>query len=225
MMMVWSHSIFAEPGLEYSIARGGRLYDKWFKENNTAMPAQANPSYPENGKYMGKKGADWRCKECHGWDYQGNKGVYADGKHYTGIRGVYEARQMGKEDLGKILKNENHPFSSSMLSDRDINDLVNFLQNGQIEMAGYIDSKTKKIKGDSVQGQKYFETICASCHDLDGKGEKTPPLGQLVNDNPWEVMHKIQNGQPEEEMPPLRALDISVTLDIMAYMQAQLPQE
>ena len=52
-----------------------------------------------------------------------------------------------------------------------------------------------------------------------------PPLGQLTNKNPWEVLHKIRNGQPAEEMPAYRALDMQITLDIMAYMQEQLPKE
>jgi hypothetical protein len=30
----------------YSIARGGRLYDKWFKENKAGTPDIPNPAYP-----------------------------------------------------------------------------------------------------------------------------------------------------------------------------------
>jgi thiosulfate dehydrogenase len=36
--------------------------------------------------------------------------------------------------------------------------------------------------------------------------------------NPWEVMHKILNGQPDEEMPALRALDRQVVADILSHM-------
>ena len=32
------------------------------------------------------------------------------------------------------------------------------------------------------------------------------PFGAQMG-NPWEVMHKILNGQPGEQMPALRALD------------------
>ena len=42
-------------------------------------------------------------------------------------------------------------------------------------------------------------------------------------DNPWEVMHKIPNAQPGEEMPALRALDRQVILDLMSHM-ATLPE-
>ena len=43
------------------------------------------------------------------------------------------------------------------------------------------------------------------------------PFGAQMG-NPWEVMHKILNGQPGEKMPALRALDHQITVDIMAHM-------
>jgi len=54
--------------VESSVARGGRLYDKWWKVVGAQEPKGANPAYPADGKYKGKGGTDWRCKECHGWD-------------------------------------------------------------------------------------------------------------------------------------------------------------
>ena len=60
---------------ESSIARGGRLYDKWWGENKAAKPAAMHPAYPvKGGKYADAN--SWRCKECHGWDYQGKDGVF-----------------------------------------------------------------------------------------------------------------------------------------------------
>ena len=37
--------------------------------------------------------------------------------------------------------------------------------------------------------------------------------------NPWEVMHKLMNGQPGEQMPALRALDHQVVLDLLAHLK------
>ena len=52
---------------DYSVTRGGRLYDKWFKINeNGIKPEGENPVYPDTGKYKGKKHNNFRCKECHG---------------------------------------------------------------------------------------------------------------------------------------------------------------
>ena len=72
---------------ESAIARGGRLYDKWFTENKAAKPAADHPAYTvKDGKYG--KDTSWRCKECHGWDYMGKDGAYAKGGHATGIKGI-----------------------------------------------------------------------------------------------------------------------------------------
>ena len=92
-------------------------------------------------------------------------------------------------------------------------------------MATYIDSKSKTVKGDAIKGKSYFETLCANCHGLDGMlDDQMPPMGKLANKNPWEVMHKIVNGQPNEEMPAVRALDPQVAADILIYTQT-LPNE
>lgn len=185
----------------YSISRGGRLYDKWFKESKQAKaPKVANPNYPDTGKYKGKKAADWRCKECHGWDYKGNQGAYANGKHFTGIKGVQAMAGAAPERIVAILKDDTHVLTSTGLTDNDYHDLAMFVSQGQITSASFIDSKTKAVKGDSVAGQNYYETVCANCHGLDGKEDDLmPPLGKLANDNPWEVLHKIVNGQPDAE--------------------------
>ena len=217
--------VLAAESLDYSIARGGKLYDKWFKVNSYGSPKLANPAYPDSGAYKNKKGADWRCKECHGWDYLGKDGAYAQGKHFTGTAGVLQAAAMDEKQLVTVLRGEQHGYSNQMLSDRDLTDLANFIRNGMIDMDKYIDRKTGKVTGDLEKGSSYYQTICASCHGLDGKKEdEAPPLGKLSNKNPWESLHKIRNGQPDEEMPALRALDMQISVDILAYLQT-LPSE
>lgn len=208
----------------YKIAKGGRLYDKWFAENGSNKPKSPNPVYPATGKYYGKKASDWRCKECHGWDYQGASGAYKSGKHYTGIKGISAMSGADPQLIEKILSDSNHNYSDSMLSKDDRSALALFVAKGQIDMDQYIDRKSKQVKGNSEKGRVYYQTVCATCHGLDGKGEDTPPLGKLTNKNPWEVMHKIAYGQPKWEMPALSGLDIQVTADITAYMQKHLPK-
>lgn len=208
-----------EPGLDYSIAKGGRLYDKWFKEKMIASPKQAHPSYPDSGKYKGKKSADWRCKECHGWDYQGKNGLYRSGKHYSGIDGISQVKKISLKKLTASMRNKPHQYNDKMLSDSDVNHLLNFIQHGLVEMSHYIDVNTNKAKGNASKGKNYYQTLCASCHGLDAKIEDMPDLPKLSKKNPWEVMHKIQNGQPGEDMPALKALDISITVDILTYLQ------
>ena len=215
----------ASEGLDFSIARGGKLYDKWFKVNTSNAPNMANPAYPESGKYKGKKASDWRCKECHGWDYLGKDGAYSSGKHFTGIGGIFQASTMNRTKLASVLRDNNHGYAGNMLSDRDVMDISNFLQEGMVDMDRYIDRSSKKISGDAVKGKSYYQTICTGSHGLDGKAEdEAPPLGKLSNKNPWESLHKILNGQPDAEMPALLALDMQVSVDILAYLQT-LPQE
>lgn len=49
------------------------------------------------------------------------------------------------------------------------------------------------------------------------------PFGKLMG-NPWEMMHKVVNGQPAEKMPALRLLDRQVVVDILSHM-ATLPKQ
>ncbi len=211
--------------IQSSLARGGLLYDKWYKIINVEAPKKAHPAYPSDKKYAKKPKSNWRCKECHGWDYMGKDGAYAKGKHATGIKGV---RGMAGADPAKIvavLKDKTHGYGGKM-DDQDFMDLANFVSKGTIDMDTYIDRATKKPKGgDKAKGAGYFNTICARCHRKDGRRPKDmdKPLGKQMG-NPWEVMHKIMNGHPGEKMPALRALDRQVIVDIMAHMTT-LPKE
>ena len=216
-----SSSVFAEDVA--SIARGGKLYDKWFKVIGADKPADTHPAWPaSNTKKSGN--TTHRCKSCHGWDMMGKDGAYASGSYKTGITGLKHL--MGAENTKVIaaMKDSTHGFSGKM-DEQDFNDLANFVTKGQIDMDAVIDRSTKKAKGDADNGLRYYSTVCSGCHGDDGKLPKDmPPLGGLSNKNPWEVIQKILNGQPGEQMPALRAFDLQVTLDIMAHLQ-RLPAE
>ena len=85
--LAWSGGALADE-MEASLMRGGLLYDKWYKVVGERAPGEKHPLYPADGKYASKNSSNWRCKECHGWDYRGKDGAYAEGKHYTGIKGI-----------------------------------------------------------------------------------------------------------------------------------------
>ena len=209
--------------MESSLMRGGKLYDKWYKVVGADSPKATHSAYPAEGKQKGA--STWRCKECHGWDYMGKDGAYSSGSHFSGIKGI---KGMAGADTAKIvavLKDETHGYTDDMLGGEDFQDLANFVSKGQVDMDTYIDRATKTVKGDHDKGAAYFNTICVGCHREDGRRPKDmdKPLGAQMG-NPWEVMHKILNGQPAEKMPALRALDRQVVLDIMAHI-ATLPKE
>jgi thiosulfate dehydrogenase len=208
---------------ESSKARGGKLYDKWYAVIGADTPTESHPLYPADKKYADDPKSNWRCKECHGWDYQGADGAYKTGKHASGIKGINGAAGRDTREIVALLKDAKHGYGNR-LSEENLNDLAMFVSAGQVDMDQYIDRATKQPKGgDAERGAAYFNTICANCHGRDGKlPEGMKPFAKQM-DNPWEVMHKILNGQPDEEMPALRALDRQVVVDIMSHM-TMLPE-
>jgi thiosulfate dehydrogenase len=207
-----------------SIARGGLLYDKWFQVIGAKKPSDTHPAWPSSN--TSKSGnATHRCKSCHGWDLMGKDGAYASGSYKTGIKGLRAFEGASNAKVITAMKDATHGYSGKM-DDQDFTDLANFVTKGQIDMDAIIDRKTKLAKGgNKAQGAAYYNTVCAGCHAKDGKLPKDmPPLGELSHKNPWEIAHKIQNGQPDENMPAMRAFDLQVTVDILAHLQT-LPKE
>lgn len=209
------------------ISEGGRLYDKWWAELDMSAPKTTHPSYPEAGK---KKGAStWRCKECHGWDYKGKRGAYRAGSHFTGILGIQNMVGASEQEVVAVMENRMHRFGS-LIPRRALEALAAFVVDGQVEMDDYIVRETKRTKGDPVKGGRIYQTICAICHGIEGKGinfgdvQKPQYVGTIANKNPWETLHKIRMGQPGKKMPPLLVFSIQEQADILAYTQT-LPQE
>ena len=202
---------------ESAKARGGQLYDKWYAVVGAKKPATSHPLYPADKKYANEPKSNWRCKEYHGWDYMGVDGAYKSGKHATGIKGINGAAGRDTGEIVALLKDEKHGYGDK-LADADLMDLAMFVSAGQVDMDPFIDRASKKPKGDAAKGAAYFNTMCAKCHGKDGKKPKEmKPFAKQMG-NPWEVMHKILNGQPDEAMPALRALDRQVVADILSHM-------
>lgn len=206
-----------------NIVRGGRLYDKWFKEAKVPEPTGNHVAWPASNP--DKSGADtFRCKSCHGWDLLGKDGAYAKGSWVTGIAGVKGAAGKDPAAIVEVLKDANHGFGGT-IPDADLVALATFVSKGQIDMTPYIDGASKKALGDVTVGAGIYETVCIGCHAADGKGVKdAEPMGVISNDNPWEVMHKISFGQPGEAMPALWAFGPTAAGDVLAFLQT-LPAE
>ncbi|MBL8700838.1 MAG: c-type cytochrome [Alphaproteobacteria bacterium] len=204
-----------------AIARGGRLYDRFWGENKAAKPTTDHQAYPHKGGQYGKD-VSWRCKECHGWDYLGKDGAYSSGGHATGIKGINGAAGRDPAAIAALLRAAPHGYTEAQLSARDVSDLALFVSKGQVDMMKFLDYPAKKARGDVAKGKTYFTTLCAGCHGDDGKKvQGAPPLGSIQN--PQEMLHKVINGQPGEAMPSLRALDTQISVDLVAFMLT-LPQ-
>lgn len=208
----------------WMIAEGGKLYDHWSKVLFREMKdVPTHPSYPRTARQKGE--ATWRCKECHGWDYMGKDGAYAKGSHFTGIKGLRGAAGMAPEKIAAILRDTTHGYTEAMIPDGAVKALAVFVSRGQHDVDLVIDRATRKAHGDTKRGARFYQTICAICHGFDGKqlNFKTPEdpefIGTVANENPWETLHKIRNGQPGIPMPSLGVLELKDQVDILAYAQ------
>lgn len=207
----------------FQISRGGQIYDNWISALEADSPQAAHPSYPAAGK---RKGADtWRCKECHGWDYRGKDGAYSKGSHFSGVKGIRNWVGRNPADVVKVIRDGTHQYTESMISAKAADKLGLFVVLGQIDMDQYIDRASKAARGDPARGARLYQTVCSICHGFDGREinfkdePKVEYIGTIANDNPWETLHKIRNGQPGVAMVALSALSIQDQVDILAYAQ------
>jgi len=207
----------------FQVSRGGQIYDNWMSALEADSPKTTHPSYPAVGK---KKGADtWRCKECHGWDYKGKDGAYGKGSHFSGISGIRDWVGRNPADVVKVIRDATHQYSEATISAKAADKLGLFVVLGQMDMDQYIDRKTKAARGDPARGARLYQTVCSICHGFDGREinfsdePKVEFVGTIANDNPWEALHKIRNGQPGVAMVAMGALSIQDQVDILAYTQ------
>ena len=233
-VLAYAQTLPTELPVAGTVARGGRLFDNWWAEAGLAEPTGDNPMWARQTTNT-RAGLDtWRCKECHGWDYQGAEGAYGSGSHLTGFPGLLGASETSAEDLLAQLTGGTDPeHDFSAMGEADLLDLVNFLREGLMDVAVYIDPETKAaIGGDEANGGALYDGTCAACHGVDGKtinfGDAAEPeyVGTLAADNPWEFIHKVRVGQPGTQMPSaiVTGWDIDEVIDVLTYAQT-LPTE
>jgi thiosulfate dehydrogenase len=157
-----------------------------------------SPAISRDKKYAEKPKANWRCKECHGWDYRSVDGACKSGKHASGIKGINGA---AGRDLGEIiglLKDKKHVYGDKL---------------GDSEKgAAYYNTMCANclgLDGKQPKGMKPFAKQM---------GNPWEDVHKILNGQPDEDVHKILNGQPDEDVPALRSLDRQVVVDIMSHM-------
>ncbi|MBF0621415.1 MAG: hypothetical protein HQL54_05770 [Magnetococcales bacterium] len=233
MWRAWADDEMDDGEDQFILALGGRAYDNWMglldqhtlkmRNLDRRKFLSNHPAYPKEGRKRGL--TTWRCKECHGWDYKGVDGAYGSGSHYTGIKGVRAYENKDPSQIINIIRDERHGYSEKMIDDETAQALALFIAKGQVDMDRYIDRASKKFIGTAANGTSYYMTICAMCHGVKGfainfkTADHPEYLGTVANKNPWEAFHKIRNGHPGKEMVSMRAVDVQVQVDILAYTQ------
>jgi cytochrome b/mono/diheme cytochrome c family protein len=223
-----------QPSQLWTLASGGRLYDRWYAALGKKGPSTNHPSWPAEN--TNASGADtWRCKSCHGWDYMGRDGLLKSGPAATGIRGLQRARGRPVEELVAILENNAHQFTDELIPGHAKRRLAAFVSQGQHSVAQNF-YPNGEVKGNATNGRNLFQTLCAACHGFEGKARKLGPsadpgyvgkpvyVGTKARHGPIEVLHKIRNGHPGAPMISLRGLGMQAATDVLAYVQ-QLPAE
>jgi mono/diheme cytochrome c family protein len=101
------------------------------------------------------------------------------------------------------------------MSEQTLQRIARFVSQGQLD-AGAKIAQTKAVAGRVSAGKKLFARQCMACHGAKGRAinfsedeKSTEFLGTIAADNPWELLHKIRNGQPGAVMEDkqLRARD------------------
>jgi cytochrome b/mono/diheme cytochrome c family protein len=218
-----------DASLAWQISSGGRLYDNIFASLGAKGPTTTHPSWPQSNTTLQGE-ATWRCKNCHGWDYQGRDGQYRTGPNATGIAGVQRARGRDPAVIIATLGNATHQYADEVLPQHAKYRLAVFISRGLHDASRTIQPNGV-IKGDVGQGKAVFQTVCASCHGFDGRARKLgasadsgftgSPLyvGTKAATGPHEVLHKIRNGHPGAIMASMRAFPMDVAANLLAYAQ------
>ncbi|MGC2857136.1 c-type cytochrome [Novispirillum sp. DQ9] len=205
-----------------AIARGGRLYGDWIKETGRTAPRTVHPAW--TGKAPASASDTWRCRDCHGWDYQGKDGPAAKVSPVP-ARGLALQEGAPAEAIIAILTNDTHRYGG-VLTRRDLADLAAFVSGGQFRMTWAIDPDKASFHGEGLGYGDHYQTLCASCHGATGTAVRTmSPLGRVVRENPWRALHNVLNGHAGESMPPMRVFPPDMAAAILAHIERTLPSE
>jgi len=244
---------YAQTNLVSNIKRAGLLYDKWWHVEgikDSTVPVNRNATWVDSAGTEDitkvSNSATWRCKECHGWDYQGVHGAYGydgdtTGKHYSGIRGYLgplQSREKADSVLFDAIKMgtartqlSDHDFGR-FLSDSDIQLLVDFIKDSDASIPTSVDVFENLLTmGDATLGKVVYETEspgnCLTCHGASGSMNSTVDISNIANSDPQKFLHKVRYGHPNSSMLPVSkgfsGLTQGFASNVLAYVKSLNP--
>lgn len=216
-------------------ARGARLYDNWraekglsdsFKPDSSKTtevdgaggPAGNGTLLDAAGKPLLNSGHDYRLKNLFGWDLRGKEGVYGaeyQKKSFVLPNNLLTDTRTPEELRAWLTKgSDSVPAYGSVLDDRDLSDLVAFLdktRKGELTGPAAIFQLNAAAPkgfvlnpgGDATRGKARYASACAGCHGADGRKiviDETESVGTLSRSSGYEIWFKILHGQPGTQM-------------------------
>jgi cytochrome c oxidase cbb3-type subunit III len=70
------------------------------------------------------------------------------------------------------------------------------------------------------KGRKIYETACASCHGLNGKGgERATDIAEIVHLSDRQILKILRDGKPQSGMPAFGGLGRAKLADLLSYVR------
>lgn len=170
------------------------------------------------------------CSGCHGADGQGGLGIGLANPVYLAIADDATVRRITAQGVSGTTMPAFAQEAGGLLTDAQIDALVHGIREhwakpgafDNVQPPSYMASRP----GNPARGQSAFNTICSSCHGLDGRGKRA------IADNAYLALVSDQHlrtvmitGMPQFGMPdwrnhPKPLSDADVT-DIVAWLVSQ----
>ena len=95
---------------------------------------------------------------------------------------------------------------------------------GQTALAQTSVARSRPATRPSNEGKAIFESACAACHGLDGRGgERGPDIATrqpVVQLSDGQIQEILQGGRPAAGMPPFAALGTTKLNAVLAYLRS-----
>ncbi|MHB1022732.1 MAG: c-type cytochrome [Acidobacteriaceae bacterium] len=178
------------------------------------------------------------CAACHGENGQNGVDVDLNNPVYLALVGETNLRQIVANGIPGKLSPAFAQSAGGMLTDQQVDSLVQGIYSAWSK-PGILDGKnappyTTTLKGDAQKGHETFNTYCASCHGVDGKGNaKVGPIADptylaLVSDQLLRTT--MIAGRPDLKMPDWQehqnhpAMTDQDVTDVVAWLSSQRVQ-
>ncbi|PRQ08544.1 c-type cytochrome [Enhygromyxa salina] len=216
---------------EYDLARGGRLFDKWYADSSFEgmfTPGSEGGPFGDgtladvNGAaFPNDEGHDYRLKNFFGWDLRGTEGIYGPGyadKSYALSTNLLALPRSHAELVTWFEGGgDGLPAYGDVLRADQIDDMAAFvlaMRTGQLPRASEIwalsatapSSYTLLPGGDVQAGHAAYASTCAQCHGVDGTvylfDDGEYTLGSFARQKAYEGWFKLLVGHPGSLMGP-----------------------